>query len=101
MAVLAKLAFPGTILEVLGTVQDGSRNCPLVSYGSLMRIPFFIILDSVVSEHPMSDHVPTVPAPSVLPDDGGSVRVTRAKALRTSTSKRVVLFLGGEAIFTF
>ena len=37
----------------------------------------------------MSDPVPTVPAPAVLPDGGGPVRVTRAKALRTSMSNSV------------
>ena len=43
----------------------------------------------------MSDHVPTVPAPAVLPDGGGSVRVTRAKALRSSMSSSVP---GGAAL---
>ena len=43
----------------------------------------------------MSDPVPTVPAPAVLPDGGGSVRVTRAKALRSSMSSSVP---GGAAL---
>ena len=43
----------------------------------------------------MSDHVLTVPAPAVLPDGGGPVRVTRAKALRSSMSNSVP---GGAAL---
>ena len=51
-----------------------------------MRVSCLSFLTHSVSEHPMSDHVPTVPAPAVLPDGGGSVRVTHAKALRSSMS---------------
>ena len=60
-----------------------------------MRVSCFSFLTHSVSEHPMSDHVPTVPAPAVLPDGGGSVRVTRAKALRSSMSSSVP---GGAAL---
>ena len=60
-----------------------------------MRVSCLSFLTHSVSEHPMSDHVPTVPAPAVLPDGGGSVRVTRAKALRSSMSSSVP---GGAAL---